>query len=87
MSTARVSGYFTYKMKSGVEVEFEYVGILYGASDHRADEVQDVCPTEEVSEEEVEAEQEEIEAAALTAAIAKFNEEFNICERQPEEDA
>ena len=78
MSTARVTGNFTYKMSSGKEVEFDYVGIFYGASDHRADEVQDVCPSfgEEVSTEELEYEQGAIETAALEAALAKFKEEY-----------
>jgi hypothetical protein len=78
MSTARVTGSFTYKMKSGKEVEFDYVGIFYGVEDHLADEVQDVCPSwgEYISEAEAEDEQEAIEEAALNAAIAKFREEY-----------
>lgn len=78
MSMAQVSGTFTYKMKSGVEVEFDYVGIFYGASDHMPDEVRDVCPSwgEEVSEEELEDEQVAIDEAALKAATKKFKEEY-----------
>ena len=78
MSTARVTGTFTYKMTSGQEVEFDYVGIFYGASDRIADKVEDVCPSygEEVPAEELEYEQGAIETAALEAALTKFIEEY-----------
>jgi len=78
MPICTIYGNFTYKMKSGQEVEFSYCVRFFGVSDHRVDEVEDACPSwgEEVPQDELENEQEAIEEAALKAATEKFKEEY-----------